>query len=189
MRRIVLIVGLGLTVLIQSGSASADWHSIKAGWHSYWDRVHLDWHRNNAWPEPFIQVDRQAALAPIDMMVNNGWQLQNTIPHQLFDPETQELTRAGQLKVQRTLTQMPTRRRMVFVLKGKTADITEMRLKSVEKAAAEVVGDSASTMIVVTDVEPRGGSGSYYERVNSGYESSTPPPRLPEMSESDGGGS
>ena len=36
---------------------------------------------------------------------------------------------------------MPARRRAVFVLRGRTPEITEVRLRSVEKAAAEVVGD------------------------------------------------
>ena len=172
---------------MQGGTASADWHTMKAKWHCFWDRVHLDWHRNNAWPEPFTLVDRQATRAPIDIMVDKGWQLQNTIPNELFDGETQELTRAGELKVQWILTQMPARRRTVFVLRGNSAEITEMRLKSVEKAATEVVGDAASTMIAVTDVVPRDGSGAYYERVNTGYESTVPPPRLPDMSSSSEG--
>ncbi len=188
MRRIVLVFGLGLTLWLQSGTASADWYTVKAKWSCFWDRVHLDWHRNNAWPEPFNQVDRQATRMPIEIMTDRGWQLQNTIPNELFDGETQELTRAGELKVQWILTQMPTRRRTVFVLRGKTAEITETRLKSVEKAALDVVGETASNMIAVTDLIPRGGSGAYYERVSAGYESSMPPPRLPEMTESGGEG-
>ena len=135
-----------------------------------------------------MQVDRQAVYTPISIMVDKGWQLQNTIPNELFNPETQELTLAGELKVQWILTQMPTRRRMVFVLKGKTADITETRLKSVEKAAVDVVGEAGSGMIAITGQVPRGGSGAYYERVNAGFEQTTPPPRLPEM-ESSGDGS
>lgn len=187
MRRMVLVVGLAVAVFSQGGSASADLHSLKAKWHSFWNRVHLDWHRNNAWPEPFVQVDRRAVTAPIDINIDRGWQLQNTIPDELFEGETQELTRAGELKVQGILTQMPTRRRVVFVLRGKTPEITQVRLKSVERAATEVVGPTAPSMIAVTDIVPRGGSGAYYERVSSGYESTTPPPRLPAMQEINGG--
>ena len=72
-------------------------------------------------------------------MVDSGWQLQNTIPDELFNAETQELTHAGEMKVQWILTQMPARRRAVFVLRGSTPEITETRVKSVEKAAAGVV--------------------------------------------------
>jgi hypothetical protein len=182
MRRLLMVCSLALLSFLQGSQARADLHTMKAKWDCFWDRVHVDWHRNNAWTEPFNLVDREAVRAPIAVMVDKGWQLQNTIPDELFNAETQELTRAGELKVQWILTQMPARRRSVFVLRGSTADITATRVKSVEKAAAGVVG-SAATMISVTDVIPRGGSASYFERVNVSYESSTPPPRLPAMDE------
>ena len=53
---------------------------------------------------------------------------------------------------------------------------------------SEVVGDASSTLITVTDVIPRDGSGSYYERVSAGFESSTPAPVLPQMEDSTDGG-
>ena len=190
MRRLLMVCGLALMFLLQGSQARADWHTLKVKWDCYWDRVHVDWHRNNAWYEPFNLVDRESVRAPIAIMVDKGWQLQNTIPDELFNSETQELTRAGELKVQWILTQMPARRRAVFVLRGSTPDITATRVKSVEKAAAGVVG-GASTLITVTDVIPRDGSASYYERINISYESSIPPPRLPAMQEtgdSAGGG-
>lgn len=182
MRRTALMIAVVLIMLIQSGPASADWRSVKAKWNCFWDRVHLDWHRNNAWPEPFTQVDEQATRAPIAMMVDDGWQLQNTIPDELFNPETQELTRAGEMKVRTTLTEMPMKRRMVFVQRGKTAEITQIRLESVEKAARQVVGEAGPAMVTVTDMVPRGGSGGYYQRIKTQYENSTPEPRLPAMS-------
>ena len=188
MQRLLVVFGLSLTILVQTGNARADWHTTKMKWNAFWHRVHVDWHRNNAWPEPFVSVDRQAVRGPLAMMADRGWQLQNTIPNELFHPETQKLTRAGELKVEWTLTQMPVHRRSLFVLRGRTPEITEMRLKSVEKAAAAVTGDASSAMISVTDIVPRGGSGDYYERVNRGYDSSVPPPRLPEMESSGDGG-
>ena len=114
---------------------------MKAKWDCFWDRVHLDWQRNNAWPEPFEQVDGRRQ-SPINIMVDRGWQLQNTIPDELFHAETQELTRAGELKVKWILTQMPARRRTIFVLRGKTPEITETRLKSVEKAVDGSLGEA-----------------------------------------------
>lgn len=181
MQRILLAVGISLIVFLQGGSARADWQSIKAKWHHFWDRVHLDWHRNNAWPEPFVQVDRRAVRDPIAQMVEKGWEMQNTIPDELFDPESQELTKAGQVKVRKTLTEMPIRRRVVFVQKGQTAEVTQTRLKSVEKAAAEVVGERAAGMISVTNLIPQSSSGDYYQRMKAQYEESAPAPRLPEM--------
>lgn len=185
MRRTLLVCSLALMCVLQGSQVQADLHSMRAKWDCFWNRVHVDWHRNNAWPEPFNLVDQQAVRAPIAVMVDRGWQLQNTIPDELFDAETQELTRAGELKVQWILTQMPVRRRTVFVLRGNTPEITELRVKSVEKMAAGVNG-GATTMITVTDIIPRNGSASYSERVNTSFETSAPPPRLPAME--DGGG-
>jgi hypothetical protein len=186
MRRLLMVCGFALVGMLASGEARADLQAVKAHWDCFWNRVHVDWHRNNAWPEPFNEVDRQAIHAPVAAMVDRGWQLQNTIPDELFNTETQELTPAGAIKVQWILTQMPARRRTLFVLRGKTAEVTDARVKSVEKVAATVPG-GAATMVSVTDIIPRGGSASYFERVNNSYETSTPPPRLPALEESSSG--
>ena len=181
MQRLLVVFGLALTITLQTSSARADWEHMKARWHAFWDRVHVDWHRNNAWPEPFNHIDERATRTPLAIMVDNGWKLQNTIPDPLFDSESQELTRAGELKVRWILTQMPMHRRSVFVLRGATPEATETRINSVQKVAESVHGESGMAMVAVTDVIPRGGSGDYFERVNRGYESSVPAPRLPEM--------
>jgi hypothetical protein len=180
MRRLLVISGLALCFLLPVGPVRADWQTMKGKWNCFWDRVHLDWHRNNAWAEPFDSVDRQAVKVPIATMVDRGWQLQNTIPDELFNAETQELTRAGELKVKWIVTQMPAHRRAVFVLRGGTSEITSTRVKSAEKAAAEALGDTSS-LIGVSDIVPRGGSAGYYERVSTGFETSSPPPVLPAM--------
>lgn len=179
MRRMVVVFGFTLVMLVAVEDAQAGWQSMKANWHIFWQRVHTDWHRNNAWPEPFTVVDRAAVDQPLAIMVNNGWRLQNTISSQLFDQETQELTRAGEMKVRWILTQMPPHRRSIFVLRGNTAEVTKIRVQSVQKAAATTLGDVNGALIAVTDTIPQGGSGDYYERVNQGYQDSVPSPRLP----------
>jgi hypothetical protein len=181
MQRLLVVFGLALTITLQAGTARADMHNMKAKWHAFWDRVHVDWHRNNAWPEPFNHIDERATRTPLAIMADNGWKLQNTISHQLFDPESQELTRAGELKVRWILTQMPMHRRSVFVLRGESPEVTETRVNSVEKLAESLLGEPGLAMISVTDIVPRGGSGDYFERVNRGYENSVPAPRLPDM--------
>lgn len=182
MRRQIIILGLATVVMFQASHAFAGLEAIKAFFH----RVCVDTKRNNAWPEPFNCIDRHSVNKPLTMMAEKGWQLQNTITDQLFHAETQTLTRAGELKVRWILTQMPVRRRSVFVMRGSTPAITEARLKAVEQVAGTVVGDLSSTVIAVTDTIPRGASADYYERVSSGYESSAPAPRLPEMDSGEG---
>ena len=34
------------------------------GFQAFWHRCGVDWHRNNAWPEPFLSADKMAVRAP-----------------------------------------------------------------------------------------------------------------------------
>ncbi len=179
MKRVAWICGLSLCLLTIVSEARADWHS-------FWDRVHLDFHRMNCWPEPFQAVDRQVTAAPVVAMMNNGWRMQNTITDQLFDLETQELTSAGELKLRYILTQHPSHRRTVYVLRGDNPQATAARLASVEQMVGGLAGDNARPDVMLTNFAPEGGSGRYYDRVLKGYESTTPSPRLPQMT-SEGG--
>ena len=158
---------------------------LRADWHSFWDRVHVDWHRNNAWPEPFSQMDRQFVRQPVNVQVRNGWRMQNTLSDELFDPETQQLTTAGKMKVRWIFTQAPPSRRTVYVLRGETAAMTDARLRSVKNTVVAMHGIEADTRaVVLIGVPPRLGSGDYLDRIRRSYEASTPSPRLPAREES-----
>jgi hypothetical protein len=172
-------IGLALTLLLPAASARADWATAKCHWDAFWGRVCLDWHRNNAWPEPFQSIDRQNTIVPLAAMVDAGWRLQNTLSDDMFDTETQELTSAGKLKVREILTQYPPPRRTIYVLRGTSDATTSIRMRSAELAASAVSARSQRPEVFVSDIIPRGGSGDYYDRVIRGYQSSTPQPRLP----------
>src|SRR6185295_127500 len=102
----------------------ADGGAGYAGDHPHWHRFWLDFHRNNAWPEPFLSADRVAARTPFCIQTDNGWKMQNTIGSYLFDPETQRVNQAGELLVKWIVSQAPAHRRAVFVLKGDSAEAT-----------------------------------------------------------------
>src|SRR5690606_10343877 len=40
----------------------------QAGWREFWHRTKVDFHRNNAWPEPFQQADRAVTREPFAIM-------------------------------------------------------------------------------------------------------------------------
>jgi len=159
---------------------------FRDNWNNFWHRVHTDFHRNNAWPEPFISADRAIVRETFCIQVDNGWKMQNTVGTFLFD-ENQQLNRAGELMVRWIVTQAPAHRRAVFVLKGETAEQTEARVASVNEAVAKYAGGNVPP-VLVTDVEPRGWSGSYVDAMSQQYQSSIPSPRLP-AGESGGGSS
>jgi hypothetical protein len=153
-------------------------------WDKFWHRTKVDWHRNNAWPEPFISADRAAAREPFCIQTDNGWKMQNTVGSFLFD-DNHQLNRAGELLVKWIVTQAPQHRRAVFVLKADTADQTAARVASVNAAVAKYAGPSVPP-VMVTDTEPVGWSGAYIDAIAQQFQSTIPAPRLPNNS---GGGS
>lgn len=93
---------------------------------------------NVMWPYPYICPDRVWAHAPFDAMVDNGWRRQNLLGAHHFNPETGQLTRAGQLKVEWILTQTPPNRRQVFVERSIDTEVTEARMAAAQTFASSL---------------------------------------------------
>jgi hypothetical protein len=137
---VVKIVTLGYTLGSDDDEGGNGYGGTGApgpgGFNQFWNRCCLDFHRNNAWPEPFLSADKIAVRTPYCIMTDNGWKMQNTIGSFLFDGETQRVNQAGDLLVKWITTQAPIHRRAVFVLKGDTAEATNARVQSVQAAVA-----------------------------------------------------
>ncbi|QDU29826.1 hypothetical protein ETAA8_49410 [Anatilimnocola aggregata] len=174
---LALIAG-GSTFLVSTSAAEEP---------TFWQRVKIDFHRNNAWPEPFQTADRAVTREPFCIMVNNGWKMQNTIGTYLFSPETQELNRAGELKVKWVITQAPIHRRAVFVLVGETPEDTRVRVESVQRYISRVMPEGHLPPVMLTHTEPEGASGEYLNALNNAVNSSIPAPRLPADASISGG--
>ena len=155
------------------------------GFQQFWHRCEVDWHRNNAWPEPFLSADKMAARAPWCIMADNGWKMQNTVGTFLFDSESQRINQAGDLLVKWIVTQAPIHRRAVFVLKGDTAEITNARVRSVEAVVAKYASGCAIP-VLLTDTEPAGWPASYIDSITQQFNATIPAPRLPSGGQSGG---
>ena len=173
MRHRTITLGVLLAVVLLSTPANAGWR-----WKNFWSDVEVGFYRNNVWPEPFASADRALTRAPMEIQKNNGWRMQNTISDQLFDEESDALNEAGRLRVFWIVTQSPIHRRTVFVLRGKTPDVTSIRVDSVQKAVAKSLPEGGMPDVVVTSVIPHFGSGVYYDNINRPYQQSVPSPRL-----------
>jgi hypothetical protein len=151
------------------------------GWYEFWHRVHLDIHRNNAWPQPFVSVDAKAQAAPFEQMAEKGWLRQNTIGHHHFDRATQQLTEAGELKLRWILTQAPEKRRIVAVVRGYSDDATSVRLDSVQQTAARVVPKGSLPEVRLTDIEARGWSAEEIDAIGIKAKDAMRDPVLPPL--------
>jgi hypothetical protein len=147
--------------------------------HDGWYKFKVDWHRNNAWPEPFSSADRAAQRAPFCLMVDNGWKMQNTVGTFLFDPNSQQLNTAGEHLVKWIVQQAPQHRKAVFVLKGDSPEATQSRIASVQAAVGRFACEGENPPVILTNTEPSGWPASYVDQMTQQFQATIPSPRLP----------
>jgi hypothetical protein len=114
------------------------------------------------------------------VIADAGWRSEHTLSDHLFSPETQQLTTAGQIKAKWIATQAPSQRRVIFVLRGDSDDITQARIQSIQNYLGQRSLTCGMPAIFPTDLEPIGGSGDYFDQVDKKSRESLPDPRLPE---------
>ncbi|KLU02932.1 putative signal peptide protein [Rhodopirellula islandica] len=161
---------------IRTPTASADWGSLV-------HQMHVGYHRNVAWPDPFNEVDAVQVVMPFEAMKRNGWRMHNTIGHELFRGGDGALLAAGQNRVRWIATQAPEGRREIHVLRGGTQAETESRLKAVREAVTSYVLDGQSQpQVFVTTIEPATSPGVVATKINRERLEQMAAPKLPTTS-------
>ena len=150
-----------------------------ADWDQFWHSVHIGYHRNNAWPHPFLEVAAAQTRAPFEVMKHNGWRLHNTIGHELFREGDGLLTPAGRGQLEWIATQAPVDRRVVYVLRGRSAKETDARMASVRQTLDTMHTAGPPPQVMITDVVPASASGAWATQINRTWLSSLPEPKLP----------
>lgn len=168
-----------LLAAMLAGFGSLVSQSADADWDAFWHSVHVDYHRNNAWPHPFGEAASAQTRAPFQAMTHNGWRLHNTIGHELFRASDGLLTPAGRGRVQWIASQAPERRRVVHVLRGSSQQDTEARLASVRATIDNLHFAGPPPEIVVTETQPATVSGAWANQINRKWLDSLPNPQLP----------
>ena len=166
-----------LIVATTATSASADWDT-------FWHGLHVGYARNNAWPDPFNEVDAQQVIQPFEIMKANGWRTHTTIGHELFRNGDGALLAAGHKRVHWIATQAPQARRAVHVLRGSNPQETQARVASVQSTLAAINIQGPQPQVLVTDVEPSLSSGAIATKLHRERLDNLPAPRLPEQSAS-----
>jgi hypothetical protein len=172
-----LVLGMALCGAIVGQPANGDWHS-------FWNSIHVDYARNNVWPQPFVDADARAVQAPFVVMKHNGWRAHNTIGHELFREGDCSLNLAGNRRVDWIAKQAPQDRRVIYVLRGDTDQETIQRLESVHQRLASLQTGGPLPQVVVTDIEPAAASGGWATSINRQWIENLPAPKLPSTSAS-----
>lgn len=144
---------------------------------------------NAMWPYPYICPDRVWAHAPFDVMENNGWRRQNLLGPHHFDPQTGQLTRAGELRVQWILTQTPPHRRQVWVEQSMDSDIDAARVATAQEFANGLRSGVGEALVQETHIRSPRRPASMVDAERSSFIESRLPAVLPTGSSSTAAGS
>ena len=180
MRRFPLIA-VALSGILLLPLAACGEQPVSTDCYGFWYGVKRDHHRNMAWPEPYVSLDRQAVAAPFEAMVQAGWRARTTLGTHDFDPETQSLSKGGQRRLQSILAQVPEPYRTVYVANGRESSVTARRMESVQQALAKELGGQPMPPVIATTREPRAWAAEEVNTIERRLQSSVPSPRLPEF--------
>ncbi len=182
-RLAVLVFVLSMFSAVPRAQAQFTWFHVAK------DSVVTDFKRNNCWPDPFICPDRATVRAPFNVMVRNGWQLQNTISQHHFDEESGELTVSGQNKIYWILNHAPKQHRTVYVQMSREPTVTAQRLQAVHALAQRYAAPGLIAQVEPTMNEPPGWNAEQVGYVNRAFLESAPAPQLPAATSSSVSGS
>ena len=121
-------------------------------------------------------------------MKDVGCRQETTLVGYFFDSASNELTVAGQRKIDWIVRHAPLQRRSVYVLRGDTQEITNARVDAVQREISRILPEGELPPVLVIDSGPQGSPGQYFDTIRRHYIESIPSPRLP-SSASGGGGS
>jgi len=176
MRR-TIIVSLAAVVLA-GGARSASAVFVDSMAH----HVKRGYRQNVLWPWPYICPDRMAVREPFAIMVNNGWRRQNLLGSHYFDPQTQQLTTAGELHVRWILTQAPPERRQLFIERSIDPAVTAQRVAAARQYASLVAVDGQVPPIYETNLMAEGRPATMVDMTNVRFMENMPVPVLPATS-------
>ncbi len=134
---------------------------------------------NVIWPRQFAPAARRPICETYAVMVNNGWRRQNLLGDYHFDPKTNELTRAGEMKVQWILTQAPVHRRSVFVQRANNQSETTTRIAAVQGYSSQMSPHVGPVSVNDTHIVAEGHSASAVDNMFTGFQANQLPPVLP----------
>jgi hypothetical protein len=150
---------------------------------AHWDltKQHADliYQRNDAWPKPFQCYDRQAYHSIFAVMTQRGWQCECTLTSDHFDPQTQELNRAGKAKIQGIMTNLPEVARQVHIYQDSTPEVAKARMENVRAEIQTSFMSSAEPQLAITLYKPHGMNGSLVEDVQKRFVENLPDPAVP----------
>ncbi len=172
----MLRIGCGLVVCLTLFATASK--ARANDWDDFWTSVDVDWHRNNAWPHPFVDADRAATMAPFAIMIANGWQRENLLGQEYFEDDSKHLTLAGRNRIRSILMDSPPEHRVIFVQRDLSDEVTAKRLDVVQQTLAAILPRGSLPDVLVSNMSPPSRPADLVNSELKSYSSSVPTARL-----------
>lgn len=144
-------------------------------------------HANHYWPYPYMCRDRAAVHQVLDLQTANGWMMETTLYDYHFDPETNRLTKAGELQLQWILHQVPPQHRAAYVQLTADPVSDRQRLAHVRETALALVGAENLPPVYARYATPNGRPAREINAVRQMELVTQPAPRIIYMTTQSGG--
>jgi len=135
-------------------------------------------HAEHYWPLPYICDDRQYVRTLIARQEDAGWVNNTTLYEYHFEPDTQELNRAGRLHILWVMRNAPQHRRILYVQTADNVRQTDLRLASTRVTTADIVGSAAPPPIIPRVTSPLGRNATEVDAIQRSNRDSQPVPRI-----------
>jgi hypothetical protein len=135
------------------------------------------YHSQHYWPLPYVCQDRQYVHGVLAQQATAGWTEETTLYEHHFDPEVNELTRAGELHLNWILNGAPAERRTVYMQSTFDDAVDAVRMASVQTYIA-TRSRHPDVPVIVRNALETNRSAREVGRINELYNNSIPAPRL-----------
>lgn len=154
-------------------------HKMHIGLEKYKAGFRLNHSRGSAWPLPFSCWDRENYFAILDQQFATGVQVAHTLTSEYFDPETNKLNRAGEMRVGWIMQNAPQMNKQIYVYEDQTGPTIAQRVSAVRDFTGRYYGHMGQAAIATSRIAPIRIPATYQAQTNILYDESMPDPIIP----------
>jgi len=152
---------------------------LQSGINSFKADYRINHARNSAWPLPFSCWDRENYNAILNQQFATGNQIAHTLTAQYFDPESNELNRAGELRVSWIMQNAPQRDKQIFVFEDQQGPTIDQRIASISNFTGRYYAHMGNATVAKSRLLPNQIPATYQQGYNQSYAEGQPDPVIP----------
>ena len=161
------------------GALHDSFHKMHIGLEKYKAGFRLNHSRGSAWPLPFSCWDREHYYAIMNQQFATGLQVAHTLTAEYFDPETNQLNRAGEMRVGWIMQNSPQASKQIFVYQDQTGPTMQQRMDAIRKFSDRYYSHLGQVAIASSQIRPHQVPALYQAQTNTLYSESMPDPIIP----------